>query len=231
MEILNWIDEVGLVVPSLPVQSALLQTCAECPRLLLRHLQNADPTVREVLGRVLGEVATSSMTPDLLVFVDDQSPELRAAAARGLAYSKDTTTVEILAELAKDAVWFVRLRAVVSLGALGQPAAVPSLLTGLRDSNRLVRLRAAEGLLNCSSDQEQIFNAVVALKDQYGLHAYLAALENAGLQAGLETEIKSNKQADVAQVENLLRILRTTKLFVEIPAVTKDKSFAATSSS
>jgi HEAT repeat protein len=231
MEILNWIDEVGLVVPSLPVQSALLQTCAECPRLLLRHLQNADPTVREVLGRVLGEVATSSMTPDLLVFVDDQSPELRAAAARGLAYSKDTTTVEILAELAKDAVWFVRLRAVVSLGALGQPAAVPSLLTGLRDSNRLVRLRAAEGLLNCSSGQEQIFNAVVALKDQYGLHAYLAALENAGLQAGLETEIKSNKQADVAQVENLLRILRTTKLSVETPAVTKDKSFAATSSS
>src|SRR6202049_2733011 len=140
-EILNWVDDVGLVVPALPLQSALVQTCGERPQVLLPHLHNADKTVREVLGRVLGEVASSSLGPELLQFADDDLPELRAAAARGLAYLNPSAAVNVLGELAKDAVWFVRLRAIVSLGGLCHPAALPSLLHGLTDSNRLVRSR------------------------------------------------------------------------------------------
>jgi HEAT repeat protein len=227
-EILNWVDEVGLVVPALPLQSALLQTCAERPQVLLSHLQNKDAAVREVLGRVLGEVATSSMSPDLLQFADDELPELRAAAARGLSYSKPATAINVLAELAKDRVWFVRLRAIVSLGTLCQPAAIPFLLRGLTDSHRLVRLRAAEGLIDFEKELVQIFEAVVALQDQYGLHAYLAALENAALQKRLETEIKASKSG---QREILLEVLRTTKLSFEIPSVSESTSMAAASGS
>jgi HEAT repeat protein len=227
-EILNWVDEVGLVVPALPLQSALLQTCAERPQVLLSHLQNKNAAVREVLGRVLGEVATSSMSPYLLQFADDELPELRAAAARGLSYSKPATAINVLAELAKDRVWFVRLRAIVSLGTLCQPAAIPFLLRGLTDSHRLVRLRAAEGLIDFKKELVQIFEAVVALQDQYGLHAYLAALENAALQKRLETEIKASKSG---QREILLEVLRTTKLSFEIPSVSESTSMAAASGS
>src|SRR5438270_4221987 len=151
-EILNWIDDVGLVVPTLPLQSALIQACAERPQVLLAHLDHTDKTVREVLARVLSEVAAPSLAPELIRFADDDLPELRAAAARGLSYLTPGTAVEILSELAKDSVWFVRLRAIVSLGKLCHSSTLPFLLRGLTDSNRLVRLRAAEGLVDFKAD-------------------------------------------------------------------------------
>jgi HEAT repeat protein len=214
-EILNWVDDAGLVVPALPLQSALVQTCAERPQVLLPHLQHADQTVREVLGRVLGEVATPSLGPELLRFADDDLPELRAAAARGLSYLNPGAAVTVLSELAKDAVWFVRLRAIVSLGGLCHPTTLPALLHGLTDSNRLVRLRAAEGLVDFKTELLTIFGKVVALQDQYGLHAFLTALENAGLQGSLVAEIKDNTGSKEAN-ESLLQVLRTGKLSTEL---------------
>ena len=189
--ILTWVDEAGLVVPALPLQSALVQTCAERPQLLLPHLQNAETKVREVLGRVLGEVATSSLGPELFQFAVDGLPELRAAAARGLACATPKAAIQVLSELAKGPVWFVRLRAIVSLGQLRHPDALPCLLSGLQDSNRLVRLRAAEGLVDFKEDQPRVFEMVASLRDKYGLHAYLTALENAGLQPTLHAEIEA----------------------------------------
>src|SRR3984893_7129372 len=127
-EILHWIGEVGLVVPVLPLQSALVQSCAERPQILLPYLQHAAPAVREALGRVLGEVATASLGTELLQFADDPLPELRAAAARALSLAEPRMAINVLSELAKDPMWFVRLRAIVSLGKLSQPTAIPFLL-------------------------------------------------------------------------------------------------------
>jgi len=223
-EILNWVDDAGLLVPALPLQSALIQTCAECPQVLLPHLHHANTTVREVLGRVLGEVATPSLAPELLRFADDELPELRAAAARGLAYLKPGAAVTVLSELAKDPVWFVRLRAIVGLGELGHPTALPFLLLGLTDSNRLVRLRSAEGLVDFRNELLPILEKVVALQDQYGLHAFLAALENAGLQASLVAEIKGST-GNRETHETLLQVLGTGKLSSE-PSVLQESVLA-----
>jgi HEAT repeat protein len=229
--ILNWVDDAGLVVPALPLQSALVQTCAERPQVLLPHLQNADPTVREVLGRVLGEVSTPSLGPELLRFADDNLPELRAAAARGLSYLNPGTAVNVLSELAKDSVWFVRLRAIVSLGRLCHPETIPLLLNGLTDSNRLVRLRAGEGLVDFKAELLQIFEMVVALRDQYGLYAYLTALENAGLQAKLQTEIEANPRTSRKTKKSLLEVLRTAKLSGESAALQENVRVKAASRS
>lgn len=214
-ELLNWVDEVGLEVPALPLQSALVQSCAERPHLLLPHLRHTDDTVREVLGRVLGEVATASIGPELLQFSDDSLPELRAASARGLAYLSPNAALPVLSDLAKDPVWFVRLRAIVSLGELCDRGALPFLLRGLTDSNRLIRLRAAEGLIRFQADLLQVFERVVALRDQYGLHAFVTALENAGLQTKLKGDIENNLNGSKETNKNLLDILRTVKLTPE----------------
>ncbi|HXM69169.1 MAG TPA: HEAT repeat domain-containing protein [Candidatus Acidoferrum sp.] len=211
-EILNWVDDLGLVVPALPLQSALIQSCAERPQVLLPHLQHADRTIREVLGRVLGEVATPSLGPELLRFADDDLPELRAAAARGLLYLNPGDAITVLSELAKDAVWFVRLRAIVSLGGFCHPTAIPSLLHGLTDSNRLVRLRAAEGLVDFKTQLLPIFEKVVVLRDQYGLHAFLTALENAGLQVTLVAAINNTTGRKSETNDILLEVLRTGKV-------------------
>src|SRR5439155_125056 len=190
-EILAWVGERGLCVPALPLQSALIQCCAERPQLLLPYVQHAEGPLREVLGRVLGEVATPSLGLDLLQFVGDDLDELRAAAARALAQSPAGLAFDVLTELARDPIWFVRLRAIVSLGRFSDRRAVPALLRGLTDANRLVRLRAAEGLVGLKTEMVPIFEQVVQARDRYGLHAYLTAIENADLLGKLESELQA----------------------------------------
>jgi HEAT repeat protein len=207
-EILDWVAENGLSVAALPLQSALIQCCAERPQMLLPYLQHAEGPVREVLGRVLGEIATPSLGMDLLQFVDDEIGELRAAAARAMSHVGPGLALDVLNELAHDSVWFVRLRAIVSLGRLFDRRAIPVLLRGLTDSNRLVRLRAAEALIEFKTEMAAIFEQVVATGDRYGLHAYLTALENAGLRVSLEQEITVSTAFDSARQALLLEVLQ-----------------------
>jgi HEAT repeat protein len=216
-EILAWLGEKGLTVPELPLQSALVQCCAEQPQLLLPYIQNAENRLREVLGRVLGEVATPSLGMDLLQFVGDDLDELRAAAARAMSQTQSAVAPEVLTELAADPVWFVRLRAIVSLGKLSDCQAIPTLLRGLTDSNRLVRLRAAEGLVGLNTEMVPIFEKVVATRDRYGLHAYLTALENAGMRAKLEVELRESKRAMEEMKSTLQSVLETGALPAEEP--------------
>lgn len=220
-EILAWVSETGLSVPALPLQSALIQCCAERPQMLLPFVQHAEGSLREVLGRVLGEVATPSIGLDLLQFVGDDLDELRAAAARAMSQTKSGLALDLLNELARDPIWFVRLRAIVSLGKLCDARGVPALLRGLMDSNRLVRLRAAEALVQLESEMAAIFAQVVATRDRYGLHAYLTALENANLRKNLEQSIQASAKIATEEKDRLLKALQTGTLPAE-EAVTGD---------
>ncbi len=217
MEILGWMSEGGLSVPALPLQSALIQCCAERPQLLIPYVQHAEGPMREVLGRVLGEVATPSLGLDLLQFVQDEREELRAAAARAMSHADSGLAFDVLNELARDPVWFVRLRAIVGLGGLCDPRAIPALMHGLTDSNRLVRLRAAEALVKLKTEMVPIFQQVVATRDRYGLHAYLTALENADLRGKLENELEASTQASEEVKKSLQKILQLGTLNIEEP--------------
>ena len=223
-EILAWVGEKGLSVPALPLQSALIQCCAERPQLLLPYVQHAEGPLREILGRVLGEVATPSLGLDLLQFVGDDLDELRAAAARAMSHTKSGLAFDLLNELARDPIWFVRLRAIVSLGKLSDPRAIPSLLRGLMDSNRLVRLRAAEALVELDTRMAPIFEQVVETGDRYGLHAYLTALENADLRAKLEKELEVSTEIEEEVRDRLQKVLRTGTLLAEELAVSESLS-------
>ena len=221
-EILAWVGEAGLVVPALPLQSALIQCCAERPQLLLPYVQNAKGLLREALGRVLGEVATPSLGLDLLQFVGDDLDELRAATARALAQSPSGLAFDVLSELVRDPIWFVRLRAIVSLGKFSDRRAIPALLRGLTDSNRLVRLRAGEALVAVETDMVPIFQQVVAASDRYGLHAYLTAVENANVLAKLEEELQRSASLAKEEKERLLSVLRSSSLVAEGLASPRD---------
>jgi len=217
-EILAWVGETGLSVPALPLQSALIQCCAERPQLLLPYVQHAEGPLREVLGRVLGEIATPSLGLDLIQFAGDDLDELRAGAARALSHTKSGLAFDLLSELARDPIWFVRLRAIVSFGKLSDPRAIPSLLRGLTDSNRLVRLRAAEALVELKTEMAPIFARVVQTRDRYGLHAYLTALENADLRGRLEAEIQASTKISDEEKGLLQSVLETGALPADKPA-------------
>lgn len=238
-EILAWIGESGLTVPALPLQNALVQCCAERPQILLPYVQHTQQGVREVLGRVLGEVATPALGMDLMQFVGDDLDELRAAAARAMSHVQPGLAFDVLNEMTDDPIWFVRLRAIVSLGTLSNARAVPALLRGLTDSNRIVRLRAAESLIqlrstigfaaldeNASGEPKavdeiekagllSVFVQVAGLKDRYGLHAYLTAVENANLRGKLEEGIQKSKDLSPEQKSCLLEVLESGRPPVE----------------
>ena len=221
-EILAWVGEKGLVVPALPLQSALIQCCAERPQVLLPYVQSATGSLREVLGRVLGEVATPSLGLDLLQFVGDDLDELRAAAARALTQSPSGLAFDVLTELARDPIWFVRLRAIVSLGKLSERRAIPALLRGLTDSNRLVRLRAAEALVGLKTEMLPIYQQVVVARDRYGLHAYLTAVENANVLAKLEEEVHTAASLTGEEKDRLQSVLRSGSLHASESAGSAD---------
>jgi HEAT repeat protein len=218
-EILGWVGERGLCVPALPLQSALIQCCAERPQMLIPYVQHAVGPLREVLGRVLGEVATPSLSLDLLQFVGDDLDELRAAAARAMAHAERGLAFDVLNELVGDPVWFVRLRAIISLGGLCEPRAIPDLIRGLTDSHRLVRLRAAEALVKLKTEMAPIFQKVIETQDRYGLQAYLSALENAGLRGKLEEELRISTPGSENDKSSLRKILQTGVLLAEEPAL------------
>jgi len=215
-EILTWLGEAGLRVSPLPLQNALINCCRRCPRMLLPYLQYADRTIREVLARVFGEIATDTLQAEALALASDELPELRAAAARALSHAdQHGPALVALTELAQDAVWFVRLRAVVALGEIDGAAAAPPLLRALQDPNRLVRMRAAEGLATRTADMAAIFAEVVAAQDRYALHAYLTAIENAGLRQALEAELQRRESRGAHDGEHLLAVLRSERVVAE----------------
>lgn len=225
--ILNWISEAGLTVAAHPVQSALIQCCAEHPQILVSYLQSAKGQVREILARVLGEVATPAVRNDLLQFVDDELPELRAAAARALSHSEPQMALEYLGQLSGDPIWFVRLRAVVSLGESRNPYSIPFLLRGIADSKRLVRVRAAEALLKIEADPVVIFERVVATQDRYGIDAYLTAIDNAGVSNSLAAKLLELPAGPCK--DSLLEMLRARVLPTAISAVEPKPSAKAAS--
>jgi len=221
-EILASVAEMGLCIPALPLQNALIQCTAERPQILLPYIRHAESPFREVLGRVLGEVATPSLGPDLLQFAEDEIDELRAAAARGLSHTKVELALDVLSELGHDPTWFVRLRAIVSLGKLSDRRTIPTLLRGLTDANRLVRFRAAEGLVAFKTEMGPIFAAVIATRDRYGLHAYLTALENAHLRGMLEEELQASTNISEKEKGHLQSVLMTGALPTEDAAMTAE---------
>jgi HEAT repeat protein len=158
------------------------------------------------------------MGMDLLQFVGDDLDELRAAVARAMSQSQTGLALDVLNELARDPIWFVRLRAIVSLGRLSDRRAIPPLLQGLTDANRLVRLRAAEGLVGLQTEMVPIFEQVVGTQDRYGLHAYLTALDNANLRGKLDIELQASTRIDVDGKKRLENVLKEGSLPREEPA-------------
>jgi hypothetical protein len=104
------------------------------------------------------------------------------------------------------------------------------LLRGLSDSHRLVRLRAAEAIVDFPAKMVTTFQQVVALQDRYGLHAYLTALENAGLRAKLESETRASEEISLQSKMSLLEVLHAWTLPPE-PQPAQEKVSAAAAGS
>jgi len=166
--------------PERSLKNSLVNCCRTHPEVLISYIENADGPVRELLARVLGELASPELGEELLVLATDSLPEVRASAARALGNTNTPYSLPALHTLASDPEWFVRLRAVVALGQIENIGKTKILLHSLCDSNRHVRQRAAWALARMEPQLEQILEEVVATKDNYALQAFVSELERSG---------------------------------------------------
>jgi len=208
VRLLAWLADVGLRVPAPPLQNALLSCCRSRPALLIPHLRRVAGNIRQLLARVLGELATPDLEDDLLLLAGDPMAEVRASTARALAQAKPESALPILFEPAGDPEWFVRLRAVIALGALESPHAIPALIRALCDSNRYVRLRAAAALVRQEPHLQQILQQVVETQDRYALQAMISELDRSGGFPKLMDALTDPERRHAA-AEILLDALRT----------------------
>jgi HEAT repeat protein len=178
--ILDCLAAGQLDVPGHALKNALVNCCGGCPEILMNYLRESQGSVRELLARVMAELASADLGEELLVLAADPLPEVRASAARALGGTNTSYTLPALHTLASDQEWFVRLRAVVALGQIEDPGKIGILLRSLCDSNRHVRQRAAWVLAQMESHLQQILEDVVASQDDYALQTFISELERSG---------------------------------------------------
>lgn len=187
--ILDRIVQERLDIPWGILKNALLTCCAHEPAVLSRYLRTAAGNTRELLARVLSEVADSSTADELLAMVGDPSAELRASAARGLGHLAPDVAIPPLAQLASDDAWFVRLRAAVSLGGFVDQGANAILVRILCDRHRLVRQRAAWALIRSHQLVPTVVRDIVHAGDNYGLQAVVSELDRSGMFDGVLRQV------------------------------------------
>jgi HEAT repeat protein len=197
----------GLKVPLDPITNALVRCYVNNPSAILPYLRRSLGESRELLARVASELATAEMADEMVVLAEDLRPEVRAAAAKALATAPLPLAIPALSDLARDEVWFVRLRATIALHEIRHPRTIPILLEAVRDSNRLVRMRAASTLARFEHDRVEILQSIVDSHDRYALHAMISALELGG---GFEQTLKelSDPVLHNETAERLLSALR-----------------------
>jgi HEAT repeat protein len=192
------------------LKNALLNCCRKTPSVLVPYLNLANGKARELIARVLGELANKTLGEDLLTLAADPLPEVRASAARALAKVPPEVSFPVLSILALDTEWFVRLRAVIALSTIEHHGKTYVLLRALCDLNRHVRQRAAWALARLQHGKEEILEKVVATRDNYALQAFLSELERGdSLDAALEGLGKIvNRASGGADVESVAAAVR-----------------------
>jgi HEAT repeats len=209
-----------LQVPEHTLKNALTNCCRESPRVLMNYLYHASGSRRELLARVLAEVANSDLGEELLTLATDPLPEVRASAARALGRVGEPLALWALAKLIDDPEWFVRLRAVVALASLKESGRTRLLLRALCDANRNVRQRAAWALARIEPNLESILEQVVATHDSYALQAFISELERSGAMQDVIYSLEVEAAHGVAQ-SILMQALVAGRHGVESARVTK----------
>ena len=207
-----------LRIPEPVLKNALAACCRKQPNILLNYLSQAKGADRELLARVLGELAGPESIDDLLMLSVDSSPEIRASAARALGHTRSSTTLSTLAALAADSEWFVRLRAVVSLGLLEHPGRIKPLLRAVCDPNRNVRQRAAWSLARAERHLHDILEQVIQTKDKYALQAFISELERSGAMDNVARLLELH-QSDPTAKALLMDALTDGKKYLEKAAL------------
>ncbi|MCI0402512.1 MAG: HEAT repeat domain-containing protein, partial [Acidobacteria bacterium] len=171
----------GLQVSIPSWQRALMNCCQMNPELLLPHLRELDGLPRTLLLRVFAEVATPEMVSLLSELAASQDAQVRAHVARALGRFPEGEALALLLVLARDPVWFVRVRAMRSLEQGSGWEAVRGLLRGLNDGHTSVRQAAGESLARRPLALDELFAEARSVLTPVGWRVLLGEVGRQGL--------------------------------------------------
>lgn len=128
------------------------------------------PEVREAAANALGKVGAAESVGALVAALDDEHDNVRWFAVEGLRKLGAEEAVPSIAEiLEKDPSPRVREIAASTLGALGQPAAVPALRKALGDDSERVCQKATGALLILATDDYELMSVIADIFVQHNL--------------------------------------------------------------
>lgn len=180
---------LALSVEALPLDEAV--------ELLTRYV--ADPQVRvrvEAVGR-LADLAQSDMRGVLAAALQDEAPQVRFEAARGMVALKHSAGLDVLLDALDDR--DLRFRAAAALARLGNKDAVPRLQ------------QAFHAWLIPAFDRTQLAGALALLGEAEGVaHLFKRAAKTWSMDRSMAIELLGEVKAPGAK-ERLLEILKNPK--------------------
>ncbi len=195
------------IIPDITL-TAVLASCARGePRSLRQLLKSPDDRLRHIGAWALSEIADASVLTDLTATARDSYPEVRAKVARALARISDPPSLEALAILAYDPVWFVRLRALNSLGDIGKPEGAGIALVALDDEVREVSSRAAYALRKIQGMAVDLAVEVLRTKPRANFEILISEWERAGFLDGLARDLADPSSARAEASRDFLSVL------------------------
>jgi len=186
-------------------QEAVMNCCQENPSLLLPEVREFRGLPRTLLLRVLAQVATREMTPLLGELAGDEDGQIRAHVGRALGRIPEGEARALLLVLARDPVWFVRVRAMRSLEQQGDWEAVRGLLQGLNDAHPKVRQAAGESLARRPLALDELFAEARVLLTPVGWRVLLGEVGRQGLFWMLSEQLASPAEPVRKLAEDWLR--------------------------
>jgi serine/threonine-protein kinase len=144
-------------------------------RALLRHAYELESKEKESLLKILGDIATESLVPDLLSRLSGKDPIVRAQLIAILARFPRKDVVHALHQQLDDRDKTVREAALTALANIGQGLDVGKLVGRLRDPQLEVQNRAIEVIVKLNHP-DTARHLVEVLKDE-DEHARRAAVE------------------------------------------------------
>lgn len=202
--IVKRLSRSAVTCPAQALESALANCYKNDPSGLMELVLTANDAMRPAIARALAAVARPGMQGNFLALASDPLADVRASAARIFALARPAGAFSTLTKLAGDPEWFVRLRTMVALGDLHDPAAITVLLSGLCDINRLVRLRAASALAGVDGHEQGILHLVTLTKDRYALQVLVSEMQRAGAFSRMVEALATDSQR--ASAESGLRM-------------------------
>ena len=197
--IVKRLSRSAVTCPAQALESALANCYASDPSGLLELVLAANDAMRPAMARALAAVAWPGMRGNFLALASDPLADVRASAARIFALARPAGAFSILTKLAGDPEWFVRLRTMVALGDLHDPAAITVLLGGLCDINRLVRLRAASALAGVDGHEQGILHLATVTKDRYALQVLISEMQRMGTFSRMVEALATDSQRGSAE--------------------------------